>query len=89
MSGNNFLNSFIHLHIAFEVVSVGNVALCNLLRNGGKLRVKFILHHFIMFCILDTEQDEYAHSLDQPFVPKCTVHRSYSLHIAILLFLLA
>lgn len=34
MSGNNFLNSFIHLHIAFEVVSVGNVALCNLLHNG-------------------------------------------------------
>lgn len=87
MSGNNFLNSFMHLHIAFEVVSVGNVALCNLLHNGGKLRVKFIFHHFIRFCILYTEQDEYAHSLDQPFVPTCTVHKNYSLHIEILLSL--
>lgn len=51
MSGNNFLNSFIHLHIAFEVVSVGNVALCNLLHNRGKLTNLFciILSCFAFF----------------------------------------
>lgn len=47
------------------------------------------------FCIIlscfafFTQNKMNMHTLDQPFVPTCTVHRSYSLHIAILLSLLA